>query len=204
MDNNRETTINSDDIILESNNPELFETILNRLNQKCEDDNNGDRIKRHIILDPLTGKPTKEHVKRSIKQRLINAELEKERVEKERLDQLEKERLYQLEKERMEKEKLEKERLDHLEKERLEKAQAIEQIILHLELACENGTFKKLEENYNIWSQILVLRNNNQSTLNKGNALEFLLKAVKVANKRGAFELEQSYKLATWFNLFIM
>jgi hypothetical protein len=186
MDNNRETTINSDDIILESNNPELFETILNRLNQKCEDDNNGDRIKRHIILDPLTGKPTKEHVKRSIKQRLINAELEKERVEKERLDQLEKERLYQL------------------EKERLEKAQAIEQIILHLELACENGTFKKLEENYNIWSQILVLRNNNQSTLNKGNALEFLLKAVKVANKRGAFELEQSYKLATWFNLFIM
>ena len=186
MDVREETTTKSENIILESANPELFKTILDQINQ------DGDKVKRNIIIDPYTGRPTKEHVKRSAKQRLINAELEKERIEKERLDKIEKERL--------EKERIEREAIEKLA---LEKTQAIEQIILHLEFACENGVFKKLEECYNIWSQILVIRSNEQSPANKGNALEFLLRAVKVANKKGAFELEQSYKLATCFNLFI-
>lgn len=197
MNSNGETTVNSENIVLESENPELFKSILDGINKKHEEDGTGNKIKRQIIIDPFTGKPTKEHVKKSIKQRVINAELEKERLEKERLEMLEKEKV--------EKERLEKERLENLELEKLalEKIQAIEQIILHLEFACENGCFKKLEECYNIWSQILVVRSNNQSAANKGNALEFLLRAVKVANKKGAFELEQSYKLATCFNLFI-
>lgn len=210
-----EISTNSDNIILEKDDKELFDKVLQKFintNKKKKEHKNNVHFKSQIdtpvvnnetkskmLIDPYTGLPTNKHVNETKQKREEKLNEDKLAVEKLEAEKLEEEKL---EAEKLAAEKLKLEKLA-LEKLMAEKLEAVNLIISYLEHACENGTFKKLEECYNIWSQILVLRDINQDNSNQCNALEFLLRAVKIANKRGAFELEESYKLAICFNLFI-
>lgn len=175
---NNNITVTSDNIVLENKNKELFDKINNHFEKSK---------KSKSIIDPYTGLPTKKHIEECKKRK----ELEKEKLEKEKL-----------EKEKLEQERLEKERLEN-EKIRKEKSQAMEIILFYVDKACDAHVFGKCEEYYNIHSQVLIINDFNQSDENKGKALEFLIKAIRIANKKGAFELEESFKIGSCINIFL-
>lgn len=91
------------------------------------------------------------------------------------------------------------------EKELLLKTKAINTIIGKLKLLCDKGGIFKGEEIYNIWNRIMILSKNSPSPeeqLEMNSALDFLLLAIKVATKRGAFEFEECLELGNCFKLF--
>lgn len=189
--------VSSDEIISKKNNPEKFMEICkyidniepNKLENEKEklydsltnftyDKNKkikNKKINKESLIDVKTGIPTNET--NSIK----NEEDVKNTIEEEKLI-------------KMENEKMENEKIAN------EKLEAVNYIIDKLK---ESNKFFELEESHATWAEILILRENNSSSNSKNNALQFLFKAVKILNKRGAFELNESASLLTCFNKFM-